>query len=696
MQVLQAIIRSLGISAQVSPEMVKAFENALSLQPEHFGVETGRAYIMANYRRSPNIIAHVRLERAVHKAVIGKMLKGDVADYRAWRTAPDKKIKFNILVSKPNNSYNIEIIPGGSKDWSYAEFIQEAHNIAQRFCPVMAARPIASGENVKGGRTLRKLLGMQEKAIESPTAAIVPAAEITAAPPELRDAAEYISNLLNVAKYVLNLLKEYGAEMSMEETSDSKINGMRFVITIRNKDNKNEGVRFIIGKDGQRIRLQTDILALDDDRISWRLWAFSPADDGAKAEEEAKKMVSGILSTIKGWGGRNPSADSEEPYNAPSASHAYLKEVAEVKGRIGLLAERIDARELRIYMDIKFYNLPYLRDGTPLMEKSWAEAVAAKEALDASPHRDNFLRSNEFDTLDVNVKNWITGVMTLKDAVRITRDKMNIKSSLPRTAARLADASETQAKSILEVIDEYALNAAKDIGPGSLEPSNLVNEIASFYPAINMLESERVEVYFPQNLNDSLTRSVTEEVKRINKIIKDRARDHQGRADTEDPIKIIPYSSENLEKCLKRKADGVRRIFVNDLTMTAEFRRLTGSEGGLDLLRGNRVFTAAVLKGRGEDENTVNQAWLLKVALLSALLEEGNILTIGASLRDELTGRISDDPVKFMENLAKKEGDAVSREAVRVRISYFLGTIVKLSTIIGEQLRILKAFWIAA
>ena len=527
----------------------------------------------------------------------------------------------------------------------------------------------------------------------------LPAAEhenVSVASPELRDPAEYISNLLNVAKYVLNLLKEYGAEMSMEETSDSKINGMRFVITIRNKDNKNEGVRFIIGKDGQRIRLQTDILALDDDRISWRLWAFSPADDGAKAEEEAKKMVSGILSTIKGWGGRNPSADSEEPYNAPSASHAYLKEVAEVKGRIGLLAERIDARELRIYMDIKFYNLPYLRDGTPLMEKSWAEAVAAKEALDASPHRDNFLRSNEFDTLDVNVKNWITGVMTLKDAVRITRDKMNIKSSLPRTAARLADASETQAKSILEVIDEYALNAAKDIGPGSLEPSNLVNEIASFYPAINMLESERVEVYFPQNLNDSLTRSVTEEVKRINKIIKDRARDHQGRADTEDPIKIIPYSSENLEKCLKRKADGVRRIFVNDLTMTAEFRRLTGSEGGLDLLRGNRVFTAAVLKGRGEDENTVNQAWLLKVALLSALLEEGNILTIGASLRDELTGRISDDPVKFMENLAKKEGDAVSREAVRVRISYFLGTIVKLSTIIGEQLRILKAFWIAA
>ncbi|MCX5680335.1 MAG: hypothetical protein NTZ95_06795, partial [Candidatus Omnitrophica bacterium] len=253
----------------------------------------------------------------------------------------------------------------------------------------------------------------------------------------------------------------------------------------------------------------------------------------------------------------------------------------------------------------------------------------------------------------------------------------------------------TPVKSILEVIDEYGAPISRENGPGVLMPSP--TEIASFYPAISMLESERVEVYLPKNISDSLTRSVTEEIRRINIVIRERIREHTARTDNiDDPIKVVPYNSSNLESCLGRKGDGVRRIFVNDISMTADFRRLTDSEGGLDLLRGARIFTAAVPAGRGETEKTVNQAWLIKVAILVSLLDESNIVTIGATLRAELEGRGIDDPVKFVLNLSKVEDSSISRERVRDRINYFLGNIVVLSTFIGEQLRILKAFWIAA
>ena len=55
-----------------------------------------------------------------------------------------------------------------------------------------------------------------------------------------------------------------------------------------------------------------------------------------------------------------------------------------------------------------------------------------------------------------------------------------------------------------------------------------------------------------------------------------------------------------------------------------------------------------------------------------------------------------DNSSEFVENLAKEEDVATSPEAVSKRISYFLGKIVKLSQLIADQLRILKAFWVAA
>jgi hypothetical protein len=46
--------------------------------------------------------------------------------------------------------------------------------------------------------------------------------------------------------------------------------------------------------------------------------------------------------------------------------------------------------------------------------------------------------------------------------------------------------------------------------------------------------------------------------------------------------------------------------------------------------------------------------------------------------------------------LAKEEDASTTPEAVAQRIRFFLGKVVKLSEFIAEQLRILKAFWVAA
>lgn len=259
-------------------------------------------------------------------------------------------------------------------------------------------------------------------------------------------------------------------------------------------------------------------------------------------------------------------------------------------------------------------------------------------------------------------------------------------------------AASGTAKHIPEVISEYAVKVMGDAGPGLIEPS--VDEIASFYPIVNMLEGQRVEIYLPKGLSDSMTRSVTEEIKSINKKIRERIIKKTGRNVTDDPINILPYDSSNLERCLERKGDGVRRIFINDLLMTADFKRLAdpANDVGAELLRGKRVITMAVPKGKNETENTVNQSCMFKIGLLSALLDESNVLTVGEKLKEELYGRISSDMYsKFINNLASRD-DSVSRDAVRDRINYFLlpGSIVKISTLIGEQLRILKAFWIAA
>jgi len=240
------------------------------------------------------------------------------------------------------------------------------------------------------------------------------------------------------------------------------------------------------------------------------------------------------------------------------------------------------------------------------------------------------------------------------------------------------------------VIDTYCAKVYPKIGPGVAQPTP--TEIASFYPVWGMVETQPIEIYMSQGRESSLTDPVRQEVSRLNK----RIRGRNGR--TEDAISIKPYNSANLKKKLEQKNDGVKRIFINDETTMQDFVDLLKSDDSVSLLRGNRFFTASIPQSKDDVVSSVNQAWLIKVAILSCLINEENAQTaVGNALRDELSNALAAEDINsFVANLAKSDDPAAGIGALRSRADYFLGKIVRLSTVVAEQLRLLKAFWTAA
>ena len=246
-----------------------------------------------------------------------------------------------------------------------------------------------------------------------------------------------------------------------------------------------------------------------------------------------------------------------------------------------------------------------------------------------------------------------------------------------------------------DAFSKYSVFIDKEKGPGSsIEPS--VNEISAFYPVFEMLNGSRVEIYLEHGTSGALTAAVTEEIRKLNQRIKSRK---EGR--TDDAINIIAYDGKNLETLLKRAGnnDGVRRIFVNNSKMNEAFESLIKTNA--ELLKGNRLITAELPDAKDGVSKSVHQAWLIKFALLSALVEQENMSTVGAALEQELelSETAAGDGIntnEFIGRLTESGKPDEGIDAIKGRAEYFLGNVVRLSQLIATQLRILKAFWTAA
>jgi len=237
---------------------------------------------------------------------------------------------------------------------------------------------------------------------------------------------------------------------------------------------------------------------------------------------------------------------------------------------------------------------------------------------------------------------------------------------------------------------------ASSIGdcPGVTDSEPSVMDRVLFYPFFKELNTQNVEIYIPQGL--LLTPSVESAVKSLNERIRQR-RDGDGLPECAGvkPIEIKKYNAMNLDKMLARKDSGSRRIFVADQSTVGDFRMLLDS-GRQDLFRGNRLLTADTPQVNDDTENSVHQAWLIKVAMLSCLLTEDNYMTVGTALEQEINGKIEDNAEEYISRLAQVSKENLDNRDVSSRVNYFLGKVVRLSQLVAEQLKILKAFWTAA
>jgi hypothetical protein len=133
-----------GIKADISLEDL---ERQLSLQLEHFGVETGWAYAvlpsslqgdeLIAYKNM--VIAHRNAERTLHLEAVNSLFKGDFNSYRDWRKSNSQRdIDFHTEKGMHiKGSYN------------YNKFTQLAHEIAQSEAPVNYGEAVTKNGNTK-------------------------------------------------------------------------------------------------------------------------------------------------------------------------------------------------------------------------------------------------------------------------------------------------------------------------------------------------------------------------------------------------------------------------------------------------------------------------------------------------------------------------------------------------------------------
>ncbi|MBN2452627.1 MAG: 6-phosphogluconolactonase [Candidatus Omnitrophica bacterium] len=132
--VCNALVRHAGYQHEVASRhsinetFVKKLEERLALQIEHFGVEEGNIYLMGGYHRHIRaILAHVRLERAIHKWVINSTFWGNIDNYRLWRKGALRPVEVGTEMSYKEEMVLFQL---HKRVMKYNEFAELAHKVA--------------------------------------------------------------------------------------------------------------------------------------------------------------------------------------------------------------------------------------------------------------------------------------------------------------------------------------------------------------------------------------------------------------------------------------------------------------------------------------------------------------------------------------------------------------------------------------
>ncbi|MDP3790561.1 MAG: hypothetical protein Q8R38_00755 [Candidatus Omnitrophota bacterium] len=239
-----------------------------------------------------------------------------------------------------------------------------------------------------------------------------------------------------------------------------------------------------------------------------------------------------------------------------------------------------------------------------------------------------------------------------------------------------------------EIISEYIVWLGLDKDPAS--EALPVSESERLYKTVNLLHESKIELFVPQGLR------LTEDMKKALKDV--------GKRGHKSNVECREYSNENhLAQMLKEpvEAGTGRMTLIEDAQKNKmQWVAQTFSEA----FKTSRMLTISLPNNYGNmdsKEKTVFQAKFIMIAILGRLFEKGKTPMVEALLSDMLKGCLDlDEPARaaFINELGLSDDEVaiLSPEDFIRRISRLLGTPLKLVERIGQEIRLMKNFWIAA
>jgi hypothetical protein len=289
------------------------------------------------------------------------------------------------------------------------------------------------------------------------------------------------------------------------------------------------------------------------------------------------------------------------------------------------------------------------------------------------------------------------GVETIGDLVQYTRQKLTKLKGIDQVLANDIEATlarhglgliSAQLKDINAAISTYVARTGITEGPGS--EALHAAEAENIYKTIDLLKESSIEIFVPQQLR--LTEAMTKAIKDLGK--------REGRT----PVVCKRYANmANLAVMLEAKTDAKRIIITEFLDRIEQTDLIKLASQKPELVRPVRFLNIQVPRNYDRLDSagkTIYQAKIISIAILARLFEKGSTPTIEALLRTLMKGTLGEDDKEldaFLNVLGNPDdGAGLSHDALVQRILFLLGKTVRIVEKIGEEIRLMKNFWIAA
>ncbi|OGW93951.1 MAG: hypothetical protein A3G36_04390 [Omnitrophica bacterium RIFCSPLOWO2_12_FULL_45_13] len=240
----------------------------------------------------------------------------------------------------------------------------------------------------------------------------------------------------------------------------------------------------------------------------------------------------------------------------------------------------------------------------------------------------------------------------------------------------------------VKLISEYIVRLGLEKGPG-IEALSTV-ELENLYKTVNLLSEVHVELFIPQQVK--LTENMQTAIKDM------------GKKEGGSYIICRQYSDlQNLTKLLESPPAG-KRIVITDIAEEKdqdEMARLVAKHPeSFRVTRLLNIMLPVNYSNMDNIEKTVYQAKIVTIAILARLFEKNKTPMVEMLLRYMIKGCLDVDDKgmnEYFDELGNpNDGQGLSREALIKRILFLIGKTIKVVERIGEEIRLMKAFWTAA